>query len=352
MAAAGPTPEAEHAQGESERRERSQSGARGSASSAAEAARAAWAAAQHQSSPFSHAAAGAKIGTADPGHRRGSIDRRGSTLAPLRLASPRPSLHGSLLSAERALSNRRSAESDAAADEDALAAALERQRHAPLLQLDWRLCARIDADSRLQLVSAAGAPEVLVRYERLLLTGNSLSAVCIGGGGKLPPAAAYSGAAGRQPSQAAKPPQEAAVRPGLFTAEFNVQASSAASQLLCSSSHELCCQQRACACWVILTSSAAPCNALGYESPTECFVGGLAQQRIQALVVAAEHAGNSPKNGEALLRILSCEDFLVGLQPSTAELAPIAEAQPPAPLQLEGGLCCMPHSIRAMEIAH
>ena len=57
-------------------------------------------------------------------------------------------------------------------------------------------------------------------------------------------------------------------------------------------------------------------------------------------VVAAERAADAEaaaaRNGDAMLRILRCEDFLVGLQPARAELAPLTEAQPAAPLQLEG----------------
>ena len=225
---------ADHAaHAERERQERSASGAQASTSSAAEAARAAWAAAQPGSSPFSRAPAP----TASSGiNRRASLERRA-----LRLPSPRASL-GSAASAERGSllhSSRRSTDpSQDHIDEeggDALGAALhtDRQRGAPALLLDWRVCVRIDADSRLQSVSAAdGSPEIVIRYERCLLTGKSISPLRLGSGGRACPTAAASASLGntrRQGSGEAQRHQEPCLRPGLFTAEFNVQASRSCS---------------------------------------------------------------------------------------------------------------------------
>ena len=67
----------------------------------------------------------------------------------------------------------------------------------------------------------------------------------------------------------------------------------------------------------------------------------MAAQRIQALVVAAEPhtaAGKEAASGkrDAMLRMLCCEEFTVALQPARHELELWTEAQPAAPLQLEG----------------
>lgn len=220
--------------------ERSLSGSQASASpsptSAAEAARAAWASSAR--SPFLAEADGA-IGTtsrrltSDGGRASSAFSGAGQEQLKRRRTlglklSPRPAAVS--LAAERLLGRGASSFLD---DEEAQDSSDSGGRSVQF-SVEWEACLRIDANSSLQLVSAAGVPQLRCGFDGLAISGKSLTALRIGScvvdstrrksGDNAPFPAKQNSASGRRDQSAAA----VSGRAGLFTAEFSVQVSPSA----------------------------------------------------------------------------------------------------------------------------
>lgn len=220
---AAPSPHDAAAESEQARQERSETGGFASGStipspgSAAEAARAAWAAATRSSFAAAAAQADRPGGRRPSGSARLSMAGEPKRTLGLKL-SPRSSSNADRLLGRRGLAGSGTLNDDGDDENDGSGGS----RVAFLLE--WEACVRMDADSRLQLLSRESSVLLACGFQDLDISGKSVTALRLGGltdRGQQPAKGMRRRGSAAQNEDEEEPQAEG--RPGLFTAEFSVQ---------------------------------------------------------------------------------------------------------------------------------